>query len=420
MTNLIFIIEGMSCKSCKHTIQKHLKNLKGVKKLRIDYETKRLNIIFDESVVSIEDLKSEVEILGYQLKTEKESREDKKLIVVAIILIGIIYLLLERVTPDFSNLLTSNQNLGYMVLFIIGITTSFHCVSMCGSLALSQVIHHENQVKRNILYNLGRVISYTLLGGVIGLLGGFVTTDIPFFNLMPIILGMLMILIGLNKFGLIKGLKIPTFKLGQYKSKFRQQGPFILGLANGLMPCGPLQLMQLYALGLGSFTQGALAMFFFSLGTVPLMLGLGLFLNKLSAFSRSFVFKLGAILILFLGINMTFNGLTTLGINSNFSLQSKSRIEAQMIDGKQVVEFDLGRRNYEDIVVQKGVPVELVINASGGMLNGCNRTLIFKEFNLKSDLNVGENIITFTPTKTGTFTYSCWMGMIRNTVKVIE
>lgn len=419
MMKLTFVIEGMSCTSCKHTIEKHLKKQLGIKKVGVNYQEKRLNISFDESVISVEDLKLQVEALGYQLRTEKESRQDKQLIVIAIILIGIIYFLLERVTPDFSSLLTSNQNLGYIVLFIIGITTSFHCVSMCGSLALSQVIHHENQVKRNILYNLARIISYTLLGGVIGLLGGFVTTDIPFFNLMPIILGIIMILMGLNKFELMKGLKLPTFKLGRYKSKFQHQGPFILGLANGLMPCGPLQLMQLYALGLGTFTQGALAMFFFSLGTVPLMLGLGLFLNKLSAFSRSFVFKLGAILIIFLGFNMTVNGLTTLGFNSSI-MQTEPRIEGEMIDGKQVVKFDLGRRNYEDIVVQKGVPVELIINATKGTLNGCNRTLILNDFNLKSDLNVGENVITFTPTKTGTFTYSCWMGMIRNTIKVID
>ncbi|MFR9294475.1 MAG: sulfite exporter TauE/SafE family protein [Turicibacter sanguinis] len=420
MKKMTFVIEGMSCMSCKQTIEKRLKKQNGIKKVGINYEAKRLNITFDESLISIEHLKLELELLGYQLKTEKEAREDKKLILLAIILIAIIYFLFERVTPDFSGLLTSNQNLSYIILFIIGITTSFHCVSMCGSLALSQVIHHENQVKRNILYNLGRIISYTLLGGIIGLLGWFVTTDIPFFNLMPIILGIIMIVMGLSKFGLIRELKIPMFKLGRYKSKFQCQGPFILGLANGLMPCGPLQLMQLYALGTGTFIQGALAMFVFSLGTVPLMLGLGLFLNKLSAFSRTFVFKLGAILIIFLGINMTLNGLTTIGFGSTLSLQTESRIEAEMMEGKQVVEFDLGRRNYEEIVVQKGVPVELIINASQGTLNGCNRTLILKDFNLKSDLKVGENVIKFMPTKTGTFTYSCWMGMIRNTIKVID
>ena len=54
------------------------------------------------------------------------------------------------------------------------------------------------------------------------------------------------------------------------------------------------------------------------------------------------------------------------------------------------------------------------------MLNGCTRSLKIPEFNIQMNLDYGNNEVTFTPTKTGTFTYSCWMGMIRNTIKVIE
>ena len=129
MKKMTFVIEGMSCMSCKQTIEKRLKKQNGIKKVGINYEAKRLNITFDESLISIEHLKLELELLGYQLKTEKEAREDKKLILLAIILIAIIYFLFERVTPDFSGLLTSNQNLSYINL-LLGLRLLF-TVSLC-------------------------------------------------------------------------------------------------------------------------------------------------------------------------------------------------------------------------------------------------------------------------------------------------
>ena len=61
-----------------------------------------------------------------------------------------------------------------------------------------------------------------------------------------------------------------------------KHGPFYIGLLNGLMPCGPLQAMQIYALGTGSFVMGAASMFFFSVGTVPLMFGFGVLSSILS------------------------------------------------------------------------------------------------------------------------------------------
>ena len=426
-----YIIEGMSCLSCKKTIEKGLRQVEGVQKASIDYSSKQLKIKYQESLVDEMMLKVVVQELGYQLFTPEEVKSNKQLIGLSIVLVVFAYLLFERVMPDFSSVLTSNQGVSFMLLFIVGITTSFHCVSMCGGIALSQFMSSEKKststpgVWANVTYNLGRVISYTLLGGVVGALGSFMTIDFVLFNWLPVLLGIIMILIGLNKVGFLS-LKQTLFSrnlnvlFGRMKSKIGRRGPMVMGLVNGFMPCGPLQLMQLYALGTGSFVQGALAMFFFSLGTVPLMLGLGLFLSKMSAYSRSFVYKIGGALVIVLGLNMTISGMATLGINPTLSTDSTTRVEASIVDGVQVVEFDLERRNYEDIVVKKGIPVKLVINTNQGTLNGCNRSLILKDFGIEQDLTLGENEITFTPSNTGTYTYSCWMGMIRNSIKVID
>ena len=171
---------------------------------------------------------------------------------------------------------------------------------MCGGIALSQLqaTFSKHQMRRHLDYNLGRVLSYSLLGGVVGALGSFITTDIGILKGLPIFLGALMVLMGLNKVGFLTRKPVLmsgklNLILGRFKAKIGSHGSFVMGLLNGFMPCGPLQLMQLYALGTGSFMVGALSMFFFSLGTVPLMLGLGVFLSKMSVYSRTLVHKIG-------------------------------------------------------------------------------------------------------------------------------
>lgn len=422
-----YIIEGMTCLSCKKTIEKTLRSLEGVEKVTLDYPQRQLMIKYRSFIIKEQQLKDIVEELGYQLFTLEEMKSNKEMIALSTLLVVLAYLLVERVIPDFNVMLTSNQKIGYLLLFIVGLTTSFHCVSMCGGIALSQLqaTFSKHQMRRHLDYNLGRVLSYSLLGGVVGALGSFITTDIGILKGLPIFLGALMVLMGLNKVGFLTRKPVLmsgklNLILGRFKAKIGSHGSFVMGLLNGFMPCGPLQLMQLYALGTGSFMVGALSMFFFSLGTVPLMLGLGVFLSKMSVYSRTLVHKIGGALIIILGLNMTISGMATVGVNFNFSFDQTPRIEAEVVDGIQLVEFDLERRRYEDIVVKVGMPVKLIINANQGTLNGCNKTLLLNEFGIREDLTIGQNEISFIPSKTGTFTYSCWMGMIRNSIKVID
>lgn len=426
MKQIELVVEGMHCQSCQHLIEELLNEQTGVKVARVNIEKKLLKLKYDEKVVTLEELKRVVEKEGYQLWTKDERSHHQIQVIWAIGLVLISYVLLERVLPDLSGVLTKGESVSYVLLTVVGVTTSFHCVSMCGGMALSQLVHRGNNMKRSVLYNLGRVTSYTLLGGIIGALGSFMTTDLAIFKVLPVGLGIVMVFMGLGKVGIIQlkptGVgKSVNRTLGNVKRKAgSNHGPFFIGLLNGLMPCGPLQLMQLYALGTGSFTQGALSMFFFSLGTVPLMLGLGIFLTRLSSYAKTLVFKMGGAFIVVLGLNMTMSGLATLGIGADFSFESSSGIEAQMEGDTQVVSLNLSSRDYGDIIVKKGIPVKLQIEATPGTLNGCNRSLIIPEFNIQLDLDYGNNEVIFTPTKTGTFTYSCWMGMIRNTIKVIE
>ena len=99
-------------------------------------------------------------------------------------------------------------------------------------------------------------------------------------GIFAILSGVFMVIMGLNMLNVIPWLKkinphMPKIFGRKIQGSKGKHGPFIVGLLNGLMPCGPLQAMQLYALGTGSFLMGAASMFVFSLGTVPLMFGFG-------------------------------------------------------------------------------------------------------------------------------------------------
>jgi len=197
------------------------------------------------------------------------------------------------------------------------------------------------------------------------------------------------------------------------------------------MPCGPLQAMQIYALGTGSLIVGALSMFFFSLGTLPLMFGLGAIVTMLGSKFTKNMMKVSAVLVTVLGLVMLGRGLALSGVSVS-SNTAPSGTEAAVTDtvntndgattasDVQNIESTLGSRGYPDITVKKGVPVVWNLQAESKNINGCNKTLIIPNFDLQVKLQAGDNIIKFTPTETGTITYSCWMGMQTGTIKVVE
>lgn len=158
---------------------------------------------------------------------------------------------------------------------------------MCGGINLSQCIpvadDDNGKTPKNkiifpsLLYNTGRVISYSVIGFLLGGMG------IPLLlqGILKIIAGLFMVIMGINMLGWITLLRKFQIRFPQRltdkinKKRRRENRPFFVGLLNGLMPCGPMQSMQIIALGSGNPVSGAAAMLTFSLGTVPLMLGFG-------------------------------------------------------------------------------------------------------------------------------------------------
>jgi len=167
--------------------------------------------------------------------------------------------------------------------FIIGFLGSFHCIGMCGAIALSLPVHHYSAIKKNagiMLYNGGRLLTYTLLGLIFGLLGQSFSL-VGFQQWLSISLGIILLLsVIVPQFPLFRSGKISFITVGINKLKsslgnlFSKRGLrflFGIGLLNGLLPCGLLYIGIAGAIASQNVTQGALFMLFFGLGTVPTM-----------------------------------------------------------------------------------------------------------------------------------------------------
>lgn len=437
-------VKGMSCTGCEDIIEKTLMRLDGVKAVKASFANNAVTVTYDAERTDFGKIRAAVKRAGYTLEkartapTVNPGNEKNKtlsasqFIGIAVIVLAA-YLIIDH-TVGFNFIPEPTSSMGYGMLFVVGLLTSLHCVAMCGGINMSQCLNSgaTSKVQPSLLYNLGRVTSYTIIGGIIGAVGSAISFSGWARGLVAALSGAFMVIMGLSMTGLFPWINKITPRLPRiFREKAggagRGKGPFIVGLLNGLMPCGPLQAMQLYALGTGSILAGALSMFFFSLGTLPLMFGLGAVITMLGSKFTKKMMKVSAVLVVILGVVMLGRGLALSNITlpSFFSAasaadSSPSAEPPKIQDGVQQITSTLTSRGYPDITVQKGVPVEWTLQADASALNGCNSRLVISEYDIQVKLTTGDNIIKFTPTDSGKITYSCWMGMLVGHINVVD
>ncbi|MDR1069267.1 MAG: sulfite exporter TauE/SafE family protein, partial [Gracilibacteraceae bacterium] len=326
-------IDGMTCASCQNKIERKLLGTAGVERAEVSYSEGTAAVTYDTDIISLKNIVAVIEKLDYRVLAGDERRQaDISRVAAILVIIVSLYVLLQQF--GILNLLVPSQladaKMGYGMLFVIGLITSVHCIAMCGGINLSQSIPRGEALAAKttrfaaftptLLYNLGRVASYTAIGFILGfaglIFGGGADAGLPTMlqGILKLIAGAFMVVMGINMLGLFPQLrklnpgmpKIFSRKVGA--SAARSKSPLFVGLLNGLMPCGPLQSMQIVALASGNPLAGALSMFLFSLGTVPLMLGLG---SAVSALGKKFtqkVMSVGAVLVVVMGLAMLSQG----------------------------------------------------------------------------------------------------------------
>lgn len=447
----LLIVEGMTCVNCESIIERDLDKIRGVISSEASYSSGKVKVTFDKNMVKIDEIIRSIEELDYIVINNEVNSKSNKVIsprhdpgripeIAASVIV--LYFLLNQVGKSgiFNVFPQAKAGMGYSMLFIIGLLSSVHCIGMCGGINISQCMPTSiksntkagfwQAVSPSLLYNLGRVISYTIIGGVVGSIGSAISFSGSLKGAIQLTAGIFMVIMGINMLNLLPNLRklnlrIPKSLALIINRQKNGKGPLYVGLLNGLMPCGPLQAMQLYALSTGSPLQGALSMFLFSLGTVPLMFALGALSSSLSKKFTSKMHTASAVLVIVLGMTMLSSGASLSNLSPTISIKDVEKVKVSgvvaSIDGDmQTVYTVLSPGSYEPIVVEKGVPVRWIINADQKSINGCNNEIVVPDYDLNIGLMPGENVIEFLPEDSGTFGFSCWMGMIRSKITVVD
>ena len=205
--------------------------------------------------------------------------------------------------------------------FIFGLISSFHCIGMCGPIAMMLPVDRNNQAKKVtqiITYHLGRLFAYSTIGFIFGMLGkGFLLAGMQ--QKMSIFIGIAMILIILIPEKVVANYNFskPIFKViskikttlgSQFKNK-SYKSLFTIGLLNGFLPCGMVYVALFGAIAMQSPTLGILYMVLFGLGTVPIMSSIVYLNSFLTIPIRNKIQKVIPYVAVFIGIVFILRGL---------------------------------------------------------------------------------------------------------------
>ena len=315
----------------------------------------------------------------------------------------------------------------FWLAFITGLTTGgLSCFAVQGGLLTSAIVGRKE--KGILMFLVAKLIAYSILGFILGFLGSEIRISTNFQGTLQLFVGIYMLATALRLLDIhpiFRYLVIQPpkafFKLIRKSSETKSFfTPAILGFLTVLIPCGITQAMMILAIGTGSPLWAAGIMFFFVLGTSPVFFLIGLaavelLKNKLFSY-------VAAIFIAVMGILAINSGQLLRGsvhtLQNYYSVIFEKNIESKIGNQINIVVTDSGYR--ADINTLKvGVPVKLTLITNN--VRGCARAFTIPEFNIFKVLpSNGKETIEFTPTKIGTLTYTCSMGMYTGSFNVVK
>jgi sulfite exporter TauE/SafE len=330
--------------------------------------------------------------------------------------------------------------MSYGIIFLIGLMASVSsCMATAGGLLVGMTATADAQqmasarhqkIKTSAFFNIGRVLSYTIFGALIGALGSALTLSPRVGGIITIVASVVMVLLGiqlLNFFPWTRFLqpRMPQFLvhgLYDFSQKRSNVAPFLVGAATFFLPCGFTQALQFYVLSQKSAALGALTMLVFSLGTAPALLSLSGLASVFTGKAQLYVMKVAGVLVLVIGLVSLNSGLSIAGVSlpnpTAFLAQlgtgnqgQTGSVVARITDGKQHVSMKISYLTYNpsNITLVQGIPVEWRIDASEA--KGCARVLVIPDLGLTFDLSEPEQTIRFVPKDVGRFRFMCSMGM---------
>ena len=430
----VIYIAGMTCTSCEVLISDSLQEIENVKYTKVSCREGTAKVGHGDSKLNWPEVIEKIKELGYDaslepIKKEKEKVSLEQWIYSVLVVVGLylIYRYLQWIGM-LDWLETDLSNINYGASFVIGIVASLSsCLVVVGAVVMSfatkyqaQGSFYQRNLKPHLLFHLGRLATFFLLGGILGMLGAWFNISENFMSWFTVFIALVLLWLALNILGFVPslstlGIRMPKKSMGAWKKLQQSEhalAPVILGGFTFFLPCGFTQSMQLFAMSTGNFFTGGMTMFLFALGTLPILLGLGVATTRFKNM-KAVVFQkaIGFLVLVFAFYTMS-SGLALRGIDINFWNSSTVGTTVNQSD-IQVVKMAVTYRGYEPSAfkIKQGVPVKWIIDVQ--QISGCTNEIIVPDLNIREGLVQGENIIEFTPTKKGNLSFSCWMGMVR-------
>ena len=328
-----FHVSGMHCASCEVLIEENLKEAKGVESVKASLAKTEVTVsgIFEESAEQLAQKFSErIKEHGYSLSAEKQAADKKwneflYATPAAMVFIAAFYFLQKSGILNFS----FSSNVGYGTAAFIGIIASLStCLAIVGGLVLSISANYAKKGdawKPQTMFHVGRLVSFFVLGGVIGAIGSTFKLGMTGNLVLGLIVAVIMLILGINLLDVFHATKRLQLAMPKsFSNAVRNLSktshwvtPLLVGAATFFLPCGFTQSMQIYTLGTGSFTTGAFTMLAFALGTLPVLaaLSFGAFTISHKPWKGVF-FKAAGLVVVALAIFNALNALAAAGVIS--------------------------------------------------------------------------------------------------------
>ncbi len=438
-------IRGMTCHSCEVLMERKLKAIPGVAKVHVNHRSAIATITaYHNNLPSALKIEAVIRKAGYSLASDRVSdglgSDNSKWLEIgaSLLIIFAVYKLLQ--TFDIISFAPSTSGaLSMSGVLIIGLVAgASSCLAVTGGLLLALAAKH-NQLHRAetpwekfkplLHFNIGRLLSYFFLGGLVGILGQSVTLNTKMSGYMSILVALIMFYLALTILQIVPSGSFPIRppkKLAHWIHSLSESdhpaAPFFLGACTFFLPCGFTQSLQLVALASGNFVTGALTMLTFAIGTLPSLLGLSAVSStaKGSA-SRLFLRFSGTVVLVLAFVNLS-SGITLTGFNFSSVLSAPSTAVGaapKIVGGKQEVSMKVTRIGYvpNNLTIQSGIPVRWMVDGAGA--TGCTSQMVIPDLNITKPLTTGINEINFTAVKPGQLAFSCSMGMVRGSFTVL-
>lgn len=319
-------VEGMHCAACELVIEKKIRKLSLIESVDAHLDTNKVEIETKEDIEKsklIEQLEKIINEEGYSFINKNEiSKKNLVLGLLIAIIIFIAFLGLQKF--GFERLLSGGGN-SLSFVFLLGIVASLSsCMAVVGGLVLSISSNYAQAKDKKtplIAFHLARLVSFFILGGVLGAIGSVFSLSTTFYFVASILLFLVMMILGINLLEVFPifsklQLRMPkhlTKKVLQNDMVTNRFTPIFLGAITFFLPCGFTQSTQFMAITSGKILEGAEIMGTFALGTLPILALISFSTFKLSKDKKLFPKVAGFIVIIFAIYNLLAS-LTAAGI----------------------------------------------------------------------------------------------------------